>query len=68
MSEDWFKKGSTSVKLTYQIDDKENKLSLSSGKVFFLKLDENGQKYIGLTNPDRIHDSQFRGITNVHRS
>ena len=50
MSENWFKKGSTSVKLTYQIDDKENKLSLSSGKVYFLKLDENGQKYIGLTN------------------
>ena len=50
MSEDWFMKGSTSVKLTYQIDDKENKLSLSSGKVYFLKLDENGQKYIGLTN------------------
>ncbi|MBO7558094.1 MAG: hypothetical protein J6T52_06325 [Bacteroidaceae bacterium] len=50
VGENWLKKGSTSVKLTYQIDDKENKLSLSSGKVYFLKLDENGQKYMGLTN------------------
>ena len=50
VSESWFKKGSTSVNLTYQIDDKENKLSLSSGKVYFLKLDENGQKYISMTN------------------
>ena len=52
LSENWFKKATTTVNLSYQMDGKENKLSLSNGNAYFLRLDAKGENVIGLTNEE----------------
>lgn len=50
VSDNWYRQGSTSMRLSYEIDNKENRLSLSDGKSFYIKRDANGQHYDCLMN------------------